>query len=153
MKALSVRQPWAWLIVNAETYPDPKRVENRGWPTKIRAQILIHAGKSFDMDGYNSVIQQRPDLANIMPVPGNYQLGGIVGTTEIVGCVTKSPSAWFFGFYGFELANAKPVPFVPLRGMLGFFEVSEHEMTPEALSRICSKSAAIATIELSGVAK
>ncbi len=39
MKALSVRQPWAWLIVNG--YKD---VENRDWNTKLRGQIWIHTG-------------------------------------------------------------------------------------------------------------
>jgi len=38
MKALSVRQPWAWLIVNA--YKD---IENRDWATKLRGRIWIHA--------------------------------------------------------------------------------------------------------------
>ncbi len=40
MQALSVRQPWAWLIVAG--YKD---VENRGWATKYRGRILIHAGR------------------------------------------------------------------------------------------------------------
>src|SRR5436189_5084024 len=39
MKALSVRQPWAWLIVNG--YKD---IENRDWATKRRGRIWIHAG-------------------------------------------------------------------------------------------------------------
>jgi hypothetical protein len=48
-------------------------------------------------------------------------MGGIVGIAEIVGCVTKYDSEWFFGPYGFVLANARPLPFMPCRGMLGFF--------------------------------
>ena len=37
MKAISIRQPWAWLIVHG--YQD---VENRTWSTKHRGPILIH---------------------------------------------------------------------------------------------------------------
>ena len=39
MKALSVHQPWAWLIVNGI-----KIVENRSWSTEFRGRFLVHAG-------------------------------------------------------------------------------------------------------------
>ncbi|MCW5318373.1 ASCH domain-containing protein, partial [Nostoc sp. KVJ3] len=41
MKALSVRQPWAWAIIYAL-----KNVETRGWPIHYRGDILIHAAKT-----------------------------------------------------------------------------------------------------------
>ena len=41
MKALTVRQPWASLIVHG-----PKHIETRSKPTKIRGRIGIIAGKS-----------------------------------------------------------------------------------------------------------
>ena len=41
LKAISIRQPWAWLIVNG--YKD---VENRIWATSLRGRVLIHAGAS-----------------------------------------------------------------------------------------------------------
>lgn len=37
MKALSIQQPWAWLIVNG--YKD---VENRDWNTKFRGRFYVH---------------------------------------------------------------------------------------------------------------
>jgi len=40
MRALSVKQPWAWLIVNGY-----KKIENRNWPTSFRGRIYIHAGR------------------------------------------------------------------------------------------------------------
>ena len=42
MKALSIQQPWAWLIINRH-----KHVENRDWPTKQRGEILVHTGKKW----------------------------------------------------------------------------------------------------------
>ncbi|WP_206002040.1 ASCH domain-containing protein [Paraburkholderia aromaticivorans] len=39
MKALSIRQPWAWLIVKGH-----KDIENRTWSTRFRGRVLIHAG-------------------------------------------------------------------------------------------------------------
>ena len=43
MKALSIKQPWAWLIVNG--YKD---IENRTWKTNYRGTFLVHASKGFD---------------------------------------------------------------------------------------------------------
>jgi hypothetical protein len=47
MKALSIRQPWAWLILNAG-----KDIENRDWPTHFRGRFLIHASKGMTHDEY-----------------------------------------------------------------------------------------------------
>jgi hypothetical protein len=41
LKAISIRQPWAWLIVNG--YKD---VENRIWAANVRGRVLIHVGAS-----------------------------------------------------------------------------------------------------------
>ena len=115
--ALSIKQPWSWLIIN-----DHKDIENRSWPTRFRGPVLIHAGKQHD---------GRPsewDWPSIQR-PERFDYGGIIGVAEIVDCVTASDSEWFFGQYGFVLRNARPVPFVPCRGQLGFFrhEVQVHE--------------------------
>ena len=45
MKVLTVKQPWASLIVN-----EHKKYEFRSWKTKYRGKILIHAGKSLEKD-------------------------------------------------------------------------------------------------------
>ncbi|TAG33252.1 MAG: hypothetical protein EAZ36_01015, partial [Verrucomicrobia bacterium] len=49
--------------------------------------------------------------------------GGIVGVADIVDCVEAHPSPWFFGPFGFVLANARPLPFVPMHGKLNVFRV------------------------------
>jgi hypothetical protein len=112
--ALSVQQPWAWLIVNR--YKD---IENRDWSTKVRGLIGIHAGLKFDRESYQYVRATMPDIP--MPNIGDFQLGGIVGRVELVDCVTTSDSRWFTGDFGFVLRNGEPLPFVRCRGMLGFF--------------------------------
>lgn len=43
MKALTICQPYAHLVVRGE-----KLVENREWPTSYRGELVIHAGKSRD---------------------------------------------------------------------------------------------------------
>ena len=44
MKALSIRQPWAWLIARGV-----KTVENRTWATNFRGRFYIHASAKFDI--------------------------------------------------------------------------------------------------------
>jgi hypothetical protein len=48
--------------------------------------------------------------------------GGIVGVATVTDCVDDSESLWFFGRYGFVLADVRAVPFIPVKGALGFFE-------------------------------
>lgn len=125
MKALSFRQPWAWLIVNRY-----KNIENRTWSTKFRGNFLIHASRKFDWDGWRWVINffsgryLMPSVSIPETDPGpKWHRGGIVGIAEIVDCVTESDSLWFSGPYGFELENCHPLEFLPLKGKLKFFEV------------------------------
>lgn len=114
-RALSVQQPWAWLIVNGF-----KNVENRDWPTKVRGWIGIHAGMKFDHDGYQWVRAEFPQIELPLRLEG-FERGGIVGRARLVDCVQDMDSPWFSGRYGFVLANAEPLALMPCRGMLGFF--------------------------------
>ena len=58
-----------------------------------------------------------------LPPIEHLERGGIVGSVEIVDCVAVSDSPWFFGRFGFVLRDPKPLPFVPWKGQLGFFDV------------------------------
>lgn len=116
--ALSIRQPWAWLIAQGI-----KDIENRSWSTHYRGLFLIHAGLKFDQAGYEGVGLKHPHLS--LPAQASFEKGGIVGVAELMDCVTEHPSPWFEGggLYGFVLANARPVEFVSWPGQLGFFKV------------------------------
>ena len=136
MKALSVRPPWWWAILHG------KPVENRDWYTNLRGRIYIHASKWWKPDDISDDWDDIKDMGvqdNIrLPLPvGNEAArdlylamrsagGCIVGTVDIVDCVTVHPSAFFVGKYGFVLrdpiAFEKPIPF---KGALGFFDVPE----------------------------
>lgn len=116
MIALSIQQPWAWLIVNGH-----KDVENRTWSTHRRGEFLIHAGKRFDREGYEWVRSSFPEIP--MPPRLAFETGGIVGRARLLDCVYDHPSRWFFGPFGFVVVDAEPLPFEACRGRLGFFEV------------------------------
>ena len=123
MKAISIRQPWAWLIVNGH-----KNVENRVWFTRFRGPVLIHASanasrKEFEESMNWIVLNHRIALDFGEPRFSDLERGGIVGVAEMVGCVTYSSSPWFVGPYGFFLKDARPLAFRPCKGMLKFFEV------------------------------
>ena len=64
-----------------------------------------------------------PGLPHSYTVPHLDQLdrGGIVGRARIVACVASHPSPWFFG----PFEDVEPLPFRPLKGALGFFDVKE----------------------------
>jgi hypothetical protein len=116
--ALSIRQPFAWLIVNGF-----KPVENRSWATSFRGPIWIHAGKAWGRAEKDDRLQVMERFG--IDIPEDLPLGGIVGIAEIVDCVNASPSPWFTGTYGFLLKDAHPVPFQACPGKLGFFRVSD----------------------------
>jgi len=118
MKALSIRQPWAWAILHG------KDIENRTWTTRFRGRFLIHTGIKFDHEGYLWLLKNCELLSIEIPQPTDFQMGGIVGTANIVDCVSYHKSAWFSGPVGFVLEDAQPADFIPWRGQLGFFEAA-----------------------------
>lgn len=124
MKALSVRQPWAWLIVNGW-----KNVENRTWATKVRGRILIHAAKGMTRGDYEACLLFIASMGMAVPVPSFNDLdrGGIVGETTILDCVHHHHSEWFTGPWGFVLDESYPHLFIPCKGALGIFECNTTE--------------------------
>lgn len=122
MRTLSIRQPWAWLIVNGH-----KDIENRDWSTAYRGQILVHAGKTMTRKYYDAVAAEVwPYLNTEGPTLPAFELlerGGVVGVTTITGCVEGSDSVWFNGPFGFTLADSRPLSFHACNGKLGYFDV------------------------------
>jgi len=120
---LSVRQPWAWLIVNGW-----KNIENREWPTRVRGPILIHAGKGMTADEYEGCQIFVEGFSSLqLPPPEKLERGGIVGQATLLDCVNRHSSEWFVGTWGFVLADQKPLPFAPCKGALGFFKVGHND--------------------------
>lgn len=128
IKILSVRQPYAWLIINGL-----KDIENRDWTTRYRGPLLIHASKQFESSVMEEILS-RLDVDERLRFPTDrsaFQCGGIVGIVDVVDVVTGSKSKWFEGAYGWCLEHARPLPFIPLRGSLGLFNIP-----PEIAERV-----------------
>lgn len=72
MKGLTIREPWASLIVNGY-----KKYEFRSWKTNYRGKILIHAGLSLEND--NALKFKDYNL--------NYGHGEIIGEAYLTDCI------------------------------------------------------------------
>ena len=121
MKALSIRQPWAFLIMSGG-----KDIENRTWHTKFRGRFLVHAASGMTRHEFLSAFDfmaQRGIKPPFPVPPDNLLRGGIIGTVELVDSVDHSDSPWYMGEKGFVLRDPRPLPFIPMKGRLGFFDV------------------------------
>ena len=118
MKAITIKQPWASLIVHGI-----KDIENRTWacPWKyIGHRVLIHAsGKPVEMRNPNSVFTKAQ--WDSLPVEFQRKIicaegivnSAIIGSVEIIGCSINHPSKWAEksddsrGYYGVKQSRNK----------------------------------------------
>ncbi len=121
MKALSLKQPWAELVVSGR-----KTLEIRKWNTKFRGELLIHASKIP-----NSKAMERLGFKDL-------PTGCIVGKAKIVDVKEYNSLEefekdsnkhfakdydWKGKLYGFVVEDAQRLKEVPLKGQLNFFDV------------------------------
>ncbi len=130
-KALSIRQPWATMIIFLG-----KDCENRTWHTRFRGRFLVHASQSRSRSEWLDAIRFARDVCGISTelldqVCRFDQLprGGIIGSVELVDSVDRSESRWYMGEKGFLLRDPQAMPFVPCAGRLGFFNVPREAIT------------------------
>ena len=125
MKALSIRQPWAWLIIHGG-----KDIENRSWRTKFRGRFLVHAAKGMTSNEFTQALLYCSERGLPMPDRDDMQRGGIIGSVELVDSLDTSASPWYMGEKAFALRDPKPLPFSPIKGRLNFFDVPDELVTP-----------------------
>lgn len=73
MKVLTIKQPWATLILQQD-----KKFEFRTWKTKYRGELLIHAGKSVEKETVKRLAKY---------LPKELPVGKIIGKVNIVDCI------------------------------------------------------------------
>ncbi len=136
MKALSIYQPWATLIVLGA-----KRVETRCWHTGYRGRMVIHASRTFNQAARE--LCRREPFASLLRQGGviyPHQLprGAVLGAVDLVECQRAPDVAaalpdleWRLGDYrpgrwAWRLENAVPFAMpIPYRGRLGLFDVPD----------------------------
>jgi len=130
MRALSIKQPWAWLIVNGF-----KDIENRKTLKNFRGKFLIHSGQKKPspaewIEWQRFIYKKHRVVLPPMEEHFGVYFGGIVGSAYIIGSGINASSEWYEkGHYGLALSGAKPLPFYPLKGQLSFFEVDYPHQT------------------------
>jgi hypothetical protein len=133
MRALSVRQPWAWAICHG------KDVENRSKGTKHRGLLAIHASKSAPYrEDVNDPRIVDLIVANSLDDPSSAQ-GAVVAVATLAGCHLSPDFGGTCGAtrplcspwsardqYHWQLADVRPLPEpVPCRGMLGLWRLPD----------------------------
>jgi hypothetical protein len=113
MRALTIRQPWAWAIIHAG-----KDIENRSWTNKhVTGTIAVHAGSGLDP------LDRLPRGAR-KPRPDELVHGAIIGVVDVVDVVDGHRSKWFSGPLGWILSNPRPLPQpIPCPGRLGLWQL------------------------------
>lgn len=127
-KALSLKQPYAWLIANGYLL-----VDDRTWGTQYRGPVLIHASKGL-YEQYYDYIKSRTDIP--LPDKDKLEYGGVVGIANLVLCcrpgelpdgISRQQRAHFGGvhqeYFGFLFEQATPLALMPCLGKLGIFEI------------------------------
>lgn len=125
IKALSVRQPWAWLIVSGH-----KDFENRSiaaMRSMHEGYIAIHASKGMTRDEYLEARLYAQMNGVKLPPPDELVRGAIIGEACVVAKAYDRPSdnPWAFST-GMHLEYMRKLftP-IPCSGQLGFFKWSE----------------------------
>lgn len=136
MKALSMLQPWAQLVVVGA-----KQFETRSWSTPYRGPLAIHASKGFTRETAKLVMQCEPfkavlseagfpllslmprgaiiavvNLVDVVPAPSALERARNVFLETAFGDFSKGRFAWIFDNVR---ALARPIP---AKGMLGLWE-------------------------------
>jgi hypothetical protein len=119
MKALSLKQPWAELVLLGK-----KKIELRKWSTNFRGEFYIHTSGNID--------EEQMKKYNLEDLPRQSIVGRAILTDvkiynnekEFLEDSSKHlASDMIYGRYGFVLSSVKRIEPVKYKGQLRFFEV------------------------------
>jgi hypothetical protein len=128
VRALSVRQPWAWAI--ARGY---KPVLNRSCDTGYRGPVAIYASLRVDLGSVESHVVREAASATWDPADPVASIGGIIAVVSLEGVCAAEASgdrcgcgAWAApGAYHWHLADPRPLRWPVLAlGQPGLWELA-----------------------------
>ena len=130
MKALSVRQPWAYALVDGA-----KTLEIRGWKTEHRGRLLICASKAPNNVFWRSETEDGREAFLLFPA------GCMIGVVDVLGCrpMTEADAgqggsmvAYTQGAWAWEIVPAGFCVPKAITGRLNLFDVDDAlvEMLP-----------------------
>ena len=133
MKALTIRQPWAYAILHLG-----KDVENRVWRTHYRGPLLIHAAARHERHSREMLaeyMKRPPSEATLSELP----IGFIIGVADLFDCVKDAISPWADeGAWHWRLQNVRPIRPVKCTGRLGLWTPSPalHKNLPKWVAKL-----------------
>lgn len=129
MKAISLWQPWATLVVLGQ-----KQFETRSWSTEYRGALAVHAARTWN-DDLRALIGREP-FASALGSIGGLPFGAIVCVVRLVDVIpitpdfsrTLSATEREFGLYtsgrfAWRFADVRPVRVVSCPGRQRLFNL------------------------------
>jgi hypothetical protein len=96
MRALTVKQPWAWAILHAG-----KDIENRGWRTHYKGPLVIHSDDfaneteeislSFQPYDEQTIVAETAEPSRLYELQHELESAQVVWPGDVTGL---SPSSW-----------------------------------------------------------
>jgi hypothetical protein len=145
VRALPVRQPWAWAIIHGG-----KDVENRtrNLAGSYRGPLLIHAGRQLDEAGFFDPLIGNGTLSNYLADNSSlldpFALGKVIGVVDLVSVHHDSDhgrgcpcSPWAIADdWHLAVANARPLSTpIPAKGRLGLW-TPDTELVDQVLEQL-----------------
>lgn len=175
MKALSLREPWATVVLAYGKRVENRRRFNQLYPREHFAIHVAVGGTHAEWDRDLAWISARfPDIAAKLPASPDeakergWKRGGIAGVARIVGVIrphgdlqfetsepfdalaaAANPRWHMAGQWGYVLAEVEPtLEFTTCRGMLGFFDVPDDLVERVSFLREPARAAPKSDVEL-----
>ncbi|MDY4280845.1 MAG: ASCH domain-containing protein [[Pasteurella] mairii] len=131
MKALSLRQPWAYLVASGE-----KTIEVRSWRTDYRGKLLICSSQSEKNYFFEVAEDFVEEFGNVLLMP--YGVSFCMVDLVDVRTLTEADREGAFleddfdisNQYAWVLENPVPVRFEKVFGKLRLFEVDDEKIIP-----------------------
>lgn len=134
LKALSIKQPWARLILH-----HGKDVENRTWQTRYRGPLIIHASQQPDRYYPDRIANVGEDIPTRVLLSLDVRTGGacgaLVGVVDLVDVVQGADSPWAEPdppgktMWHWVLDNPRPLPApVEWSGALSVWEIAREDL-------------------------
>lgn len=108
MKAISVKDPWAGMILHGE-----KLIETRTWKTNYRGDLLICVSKkpASALSGFAVCVV---NLIDCRPMTDNDEVA--------------AKCECYYGAYSWVLDNVRKIEMFPVKGQLGLFNIENNKI-------------------------
>lgn len=142
VRALTLWQPWASLVAIGA-----KRFETRGWGTRYRGAVLIHAAKQVNDEPIEPVALEAMQHALGMKDFRNLPRGDVLAICQLTAChatsimrPAKDEDEMLFGNYGpgrytWRLDQVRPLTPFYARGFQGLW-IPEDDAIRRALAQV-----------------